>query len=78
MNYFRATTDASDFYRPCSSAAGAIQLPTAVSGNLADMMRNATVFRVSFVVPAQLRLTTAVPNDDIGVPPIFGPKLGLG
>jgi hypothetical protein len=65
MSYFRATTDASDCYRPNSSAAGAAQPSTAVSGNLADMMRNATVVRVAFVVPAQMHLTTAVPGIDL-------------
>lgn len=65
MNYFRATTDASDCYRPSSSAAGTVQVSTAVGGNLADMMRNATIFRVAFVVPPQTRFTTAVPGVDI-------------
>lgn len=65
MSYFRATTDASDYYRPNSSAAGGVQTSTAVSGNLADMMRHATIFRVTFVAPPHVRLSTAAPEMDV-------------
>lgn len=65
MSYFRTTTDASDHYRPNSSAAGAAQPSTGVSGNLADMMRNATIFRVTFVAPPLMHVSTASPEMDV-------------
>jgi len=51
MTYFRATTDASDLYRPNSAAGSVIQHPTAVIGNLSDLMKNATIYRATFIVP---------------------------
>jgi len=61
MNYFRATTDASDLYRP-NSAATTTQLSTAVNGNLADMMRNATIFRVTVIAPQTVHMDTPEPS----------------
>ncbi len=46
MNYFQPTADARGFFQPNSSAGNASLTSTAVSGNLSDLMRNATVVRV--------------------------------
>jgi hypothetical protein len=57
MNYFRNTTDASDLYRPTSAAAGTTIDDTADRGNMADMMRNGTLFKATFVVPMVVQQT---------------------
>lgn len=51
MNYFHPTADARGFFQSNSSAGNASLTSTAVSGNLSDLMRNATVVRVSIPSP---------------------------
>ena len=65
MTFFQTTTDASDLYRPNSAAGGIMEDSTAVKGNLADLMRNATVFRVAFIVPAVVRLDNSSPTTQV-------------
>ncbi len=50
MTYFQNTTDASDLYRPTSAAETSID-DSAVRGNLADLMRNRTLVKATFLVP---------------------------
>jgi hypothetical protein len=50
MTYFQNTTDASGLYRPTSAAETSIE-DTAVRGNLADLMRNRTLVKATFLVP---------------------------
>lgn len=47
MNYFQPTADARGFFQSNSSAGNASLTSTAVSGNLSDLMKNATVVRVN-------------------------------
>jgi hypothetical protein len=51
MNYFQPTADARGFFQSNSSAGNASLTSTAVSGNLSDLMRNATVVRVNIPSP---------------------------
>jgi hypothetical protein len=46
MSYFRDTADASRLYYANADASGGNQSTTAVPGNLADFVKNTTVYRV--------------------------------
>lgn len=65
MTYFQTTTDASDLYRPNSAAGSDKQAGTAVSGNLADLMRNRTIFREAFVAPVVVHENNPAPDTHI-------------
>ncbi len=65
MSYFRATTDASDVFRPSSAAPGTFPVSAGVNGNLADMMRNATVYRVTFVTQPIIHFNNPAPDTHI-------------
>lgn len=55
MTYFKNTTDSSGVYAP-NSASGSNDLNgAAVGGNLSDIMKNNTVFRIKIVTPNTLR-----------------------
>ena len=56
MNYFKPTADARGFFQSNSSAGNASLTSTAVSGNLSDLMRNATVVRLN--IPSPRKPTT--------------------
>lgn len=71
MTYFQTTTDASELYRPSSAAESGKQAGTAVSGNLADLMRNHTIFREAFVAPVVVRENNPAP--DTHVRDTYGP-----
>ena len=71
MTYFQTTTDASDIYRPSSAAGSGKITGTAVPGNLADLMRNATIFRATFVAPVVLHVNN--PTPDTHVSDTYGP-----
>ncbi len=51
MNYFQPTADARGFFQSNSSAGNASLTSTAVTGNLSDLMKNATVVRVNLLSP---------------------------
>ena len=62
MSYFKAATDASDLYRPSAAAASTDRYSTAVTGNLSDMMRNATIFRATFIAPVVVHINNPTPD----------------
>jgi hypothetical protein len=74
MTYFKSATDASDLYRPSAAAASTDRYSTAVTGNLSDMMRNATIFRATFIAPVVVHINNPVPEtnarDTYSVAPI--------
>ncbi|SFB51012.1 hypothetical protein [Delftia tsuruhatensis] len=43
-DYFRGSADASQLYRPSTATGSSETATTALSGNLSDFMKNATVF----------------------------------
>ncbi len=49
--YFQGTADASHEYRPTSAAGPQQTASAAVSGNLADLVKNATVYRMALPLP---------------------------
>lgn len=51
MNYFQPTADVRGFFQSNSAAGNSSLTNTATSGNLSDLMRNATVVRVSVPSP---------------------------
>lgn len=51
MNYFRNTTDASNLFYPNAASGTVMDFGTAVSGNLADSVRNSTTFRDTSSIP---------------------------
>lgn len=55
MIFFQNTTDASRVFSPNSAAGNNNLNGVAVGGNLSDMMKNATIFRVTVVAPIYLR-----------------------
>jgi len=71
MTYFQNTTDASNLYRASSAADGNSQDGTAVKGNLSDFMKNATIFRGSFVAPKIVYVTS--PGQDANSSATYGP-----
>lgn len=71
MTYFQTTTDASDLYRATSAAADTHRSGAAVPGNLADLMRNATIFRATFIAPAVVHVNK--PTPDTSVSDTYGP-----
>lgn len=69
MTFFLETTDASSTYRP-NSAAGSNDLNgAAVSGNLSDVMKNGTIFRVTYIESSALRNNDPKPTS--AVPEMF-------
>jgi hypothetical protein len=46
MTNFRDTTDASGVYRPTSAGGAADQCGTAANGNLSDLLKNSTTYRL--------------------------------
>jgi hypothetical protein len=66
MTYFQTTTDASDVYRSSSAAGSGKFTGTAVSGNLSDLMRNATIFRATFVAPVVVHVSNPTPDAHVG------------
>lgn len=71
MTYFQTTTDASNLYRPSSAASDIHRSETAVPGNLADLMRNATIFRATFIAPAVVHVSEPIP--DTSIAETYGP-----
>lgn len=62
MTFFQNTTDASNVFSP-NSAAGSNNLnEAAVGGNLSDVMKNATIFRVTHIAPIYLRNSDLKPT----------------
>lgn len=61
IDYFLSTTDASHLYRPSSAAGSADSVDAAVRGNLADFMRNSTVYKV----PQSVQQTVYYPQTSI-------------
>jgi hypothetical protein len=51
MKVFQITTDASDIYSPNSAAGSNGYNEAAVAGNLSDVIRNSTIFRVTHIAP---------------------------
>jgi len=66
MIYFQTTTDARDMYRPSSAAETRKAIGTALSGNLSDLMRNATIFRATFVAPVVIHVNNPAPETHVG------------
>lgn len=70
MTYFQNTTDASGLYRQSSAAGSENTFGTAVQGNLADVMKNGSVVRVTLVAPPLMQFNdiqqTTVFTDTFG------------
>lgn len=49
--YTKSSADASQQYRPTSAAGSSQTLSAAVNGNLADMVKNSTVYRLPIPWP---------------------------
>ena len=62
MTNFELTTDASYLYRPTSAVGGGQFGGTAITGNLADLMRNATVYRETFMAPVVIQVNVSAPE----------------
>lgn len=62
MKYYQTTTDASDLYRPNAAVGTGTQSATAVPGTLSDLMRNATIFKATFVSPVVVHVNSPVPD----------------
>ena len=71
MMYFQTSTDAHDLYRPSSAAESRNESGTAVQGNLSDLMRNATIFRATFIAPVIVHINS--PSPDTNVHDTYGP-----
>jgi hypothetical protein len=71
MTYFQNSTDASRMYRQNSAAEGNNQDCTAVRGNLSDVIKNATLFRGTFVSPVIVHVVT--PGQDANLSAVYGP-----
>ena len=71
MMYFQTTTDAHDLYRPSSAAESSDENGTAVQGNLSDFMKNATIFRATFIAPITVHINK--PSPDTNVSDTYGP-----
>lgn len=65
MTFFQNTADASSVFSP-NSASGSNDLNgAAVSGNLSDVMKNATIFRVTHIAPTYLRNSDLKPTSTL-------------
>lgn len=49
--YFQGSADASQQYRPTAAVETRDQISAAVNGNLADMIKNATLYKVDVQAP---------------------------
>jgi hypothetical protein len=71
VKYFQATTDASDVYRANAAVGTSTQAGTVVPGTLSDLMRNATIFKATFVSPVVVHVNNPVP--DTNAADTYGP-----
>ena len=62
VKYHQTTTDASDLYRSNAAVGVSTQSGTAVPGTLSDLMRNATIFKATFVSPVVVHVNNPVPD----------------
>ena len=65
MTFFQNTADASSVFSPNSATGNNNLNGAAVGGNLSDVMKNATIFRVTHVVPIYLRNSDLKPTSTL-------------